>query len=1170
MSAGFKRRQRNPAEEVAEFKSKRGFTQKGVDDLVMLPKITEADIVENLQKRHSYDAIYTNIGPVLIVVNPYKDLGLTTDEYVRLYKGKFRHELPPHIFALAEETYRAMKQEKSDQCTIISGESGAGKTVAAKQIMQYIAAVSGHSEKVEFVKSVILDSNPLLEAFGNAKTIRNNNSSRFGKYFEINFDAKGDPVGGRITNYLLEKSRVIGQQPGERNFHFFYQLILGADQRLVDKLQLYGVEDFHYVNQSGCYTVDDVDDAKDFQEVVGAMNTMGIHAAEQDNIFEIIAGILHLGNIVFQEDGRGNAYISDKTELNIAASLWRVNPEDLEYCMLFRQMTSGVGSRQEVFQSPLNLAQAQGTRDALARDLYDRLFTYLVDKVNLALDKWKLPHTCVIGILDIFGFEIFDHNGFEQFCINYVNEKLQQYFIEKTLKEEQEEYVAEGIQWTPIKFFNNKIVCDLIEGKNPPGLFSLLDDICATIHAQGGSATDEKFLQKADGLFSGHQHWRAFTGAFAIKHYAGEVAYECEGFTDKNKDTLFQECIDCMRASATPFIHNLFPVTPEEEAARSGQRKRPTTAGFKIKTSANALMSTLTQCTPHYIRCIKPNDVKKPGVWDHERVRHQCQYLGLLENVKVRRAGFAYRAPFDRFLRRYKKLNKATWGSWGEWKGDPREGARTILEGLTSIEPGQWQFGKTKVFIRHPESVFHLEELIERKDFDEICKIQRAWRMWRMRRKALEQKAEAASMFRGNKERRRESMDCQWTGDYIQYEDNYQMQDAMQPYMEEMCCFADDVHRLNKNGKLEKRSLLLTESAFYLVMRVVKKKVLSYSVTRRVGINEVSDITISPLQDGYMAIHVPGQHDAVIECANKTELIMLMREHYKNATGRDLPVYFKDTIAYVAKAGEKQKQIQLYKDEAAIPLIQQQEATKNKIKSFFSSSAMIRIGIPSGLPKETDTTPKGWNNTFAGASGAPAPRGPRGGNRAANNAIAKLGGGGMYDMSSSYQEEEEAPAPAPVARPGPARGGGGGRPMPAPGGARGGGAARGGPARGGPARGGGAPRGGGGGGRPMPAPGGAARGGGAPRGGAARGGPARGGAARGAPQQRAMPAPPRAPAAPARPKATAAFDYTAQSADELSFAAGDVITILKKDDSGWWEGELHGRKGWIPANYMQE
>jgi len=515
-------------------------------------------------------------------------------------------------------------------------------------------------------------------------------------------------------------------------------------------------------------------------------------------------------------------------------------------------------------------------------------------------------------------------------------------------------------------------------------------------------------------------------------------------------------------------------------------------------------------------------------------VRHQCQYLGLLENVKVRRAGFAYRAPFDRFLRRYKKLNKQTWGSWGEWKGDPREGARVILEGLTSIEPGQWQFGKTKVFIRHPESVFHLEELIERKDFDEICKIQRAWRMWRMRRKALEQKAEAASLFRGNKERRRDSMDRKWVGDYIQYEDNYQMQDAMQPYMEEMCCFADDVHRLNKNGKLEKRSFLLTETAFYLVMRSVKKKVLTYSVTRRVVLSNVINISLSKFQDGYMTIHVSGEHDAVIECDRKTELIMLMREGYKASTGRELPVEFVDCMTYLAKAGDtKQKKVEFYKDEAAIPLIQQQEATKNKIKSFFSGSAVIRIGIPSGLPADTDTTPRGWNNTFAGASGAPAPRGPRGGNRAANNAIARLGGGGMYDVSSSY-EEEEAPAPAPVARSAPARGGGGGRALPAAGVAARGGPARGGAARGGPAR-----------------------------GGPALGGPAGGGG-------RAMPAPPRAPAAPARPKATAAFDYNAQSPDELSFSAGDQITILKKDDSGWWEGELNGQKGWIPANYMQE
>lgn len=1118
MSAGFKRRQRNPAEEVAEFKSKRGFTQKGVDDLVMLPKINEAEIVDNLHKRYQYDAIYTNIGPVLIVVNPYKDLGLTGEDYVRLYKGKFRHELPPHIFALAEETYRAMKNEKTDQCTIISGESGAGKTVAAKQIMQYIAAVSGHSDKVEFVKSVILDSNPLLESFGNAKTIRNNNSSRFGKYMEIRFDAKGDPIGGKITNYLLEKSRVIFQQPGERNFHIFYQLLIGADDRMAQDLQLYSPENFHYVNQSGCYTVDDVDDSKDFQDVINAMNTMGITPDEQAVIFQIVAGILHIGNVQFAEDDRGNAYITDETELNIAAGLWAVSPEDLKYSMLFRHMVSGVGSRQETFESPLNLTQAVGTRDALARDIYDRLFTYLVGKVNLALDKWRLKHTCVIGILDIFGFEIFEHNGFEQFCINYVNEKLQQYFIEKTLKEEQDEYVAEGIQWTPIKFFNNKIVCDLIEGKNPPGLFSLLDDICATIHAEGGPATDEKFLQKADGMHNGHPHWTAYTGAFCIRHYAGDVNYEVEGFTDKNKDTLFQECVDCMRNSATPFIHALFPVTPEEEAARNGQRKRPTTAGFKIKTSANALMTTLSQCTPHYIRCIKPNDNKAAGDWNQERVRHQCQYLGLLENVKVRRAGFAYRQPFDRFLRRYKKLSNKTWGTWGEWTGDAREGARLILESITSIEPAQWQFGKTKVFIRHPESVFHLEEMMERKDFDQICKIQRAWRMWRMRRKALEQKAEAAKLLKGQKERRRDSATRPWTGDYINYEDNFQLQDVMQPYMDEMVSFADDVHRLNKNGKLEKRIFLLTDAAFYLITRAVKKQVVSYSVTRRVEIGKVRDIYVSTLSDGYLTIHVSGEHDAVLENDRKTELIMLMREAYQNKTNQTLQVFFSDTMKYIAKQGDtNQREVTIYRDEAAIPLVQLQETTKNKIMSFFSTSHTLRIGVPSGLPKDTDTTPRGFHNTVQRT--APAPSAARGGSRAAANKRLAALGGGMYDASAAEEYTEPEPEPEPMpARPAPARGG-----M--------------------PPRGGAAPRGG------MPP-----RGGAAPRGGMA---------------PRGAPAPRAAPAVPARPRCKALYPYQAQADDELTFQTGDVMFVVQPDDGGWIQAELNGRVGMAPSNYVQ-
>jgi len=476
-----------------------------------------------------------------------------------------------------------------------------------------------------------------------------------------------------------------------------------------------------------------------------------------------------------------------------------------------------------------------------------------------------------------------------------------------------------------------------------------------------------------------------------------------------------------------------------------------------------------------------------------------------------------------------------------------------------------------------------------------------------MRRKALEQKAEACQLYRGNKERRRDSIGSSWIGDYIKYEDNYQMQDAMQPYMEEMCCFADDVHRLNKNGKLEKRSFLLTESAFYLVMRVVKKKVLSYSVTRRVAINSVSDIVVSSLPDGYTVIHVPGDHDVVIECEHKTELIMLMREHFKNATGRELTLRFADTIEYVAKAGEKQKHIELYRDDQAIPLIQQQEATKNKIKSFFSSSALIRIGTPGGLDRNGDYTPKGWNNTFVGASGAPAPRGPRGGNRAANAALAKLGGG-MYDASAAY-EEEEAPAPAPVARPAPSRGapaGGGGRALPAAGGARGGATAAppapkpaankyGAPAGrsyGAPAApaakssyGGGGhdddevqrlrdriaelerenadlkqqlaqARSGGGGGVSKPA--------------VSKSPVSTASAYKKPPVAAAVPPPPPPMhSGPSGEAYRALYTFNGEQEGDLTFRKGDIIYVQKKDGS-WWEGTCNGRSGPFPSNYVTQ
>jgi len=321
--------------------SNKTVAKQGVDDLVMLPKVTEEAIVENIRKRYENDLIYTYIGPVLISMNPYKDLKNTGEHIVTNYRARFPHENPPHAYALAEEAYRTMKGEGLNQCILISGESGAGKTEAAKIIMSYVSFVTGKSERVEYVKSVVLESNPLLEAFGNAKTIRNNNSSRFGKYFEIQFDAYGDPSGGKITNYLLEKSRVVYQQENERNFHFFYNLLSGADDQTVQSLSLYTADNYFYTNQGQSYTVEGMDDSSDYRDVRNSMTVVGIPNNEQENIVMLIAGVLHLGNVAFGQDGKGNAAVGDANVLNFAASMLSVDPYTLTNALLFRVIQTG-------------------------------------------------------------------------------------------------------------------------------------------------------------------------------------------------------------------------------------------------------------------------------------------------------------------------------------------------------------------------------------------------------------------------------------------------------------------------------------------------------------------------------------------------------------------------------------------------------------------------------------------------------------------------------------------------------------------------------------------------------------------------------------------------------------------------------------------------------------
>ncbi|XP_076977686.1 unconventional myosin-If isoform X2 [Tamandua tetradactyla] len=848
--------------------------QSGVDDMVLLPQITEDAIVGNLRKRFMDDYIFTYIGSVLISVNPFKQMPYFTDREIDLYQGAAQYENPPHIYALTDNMYRNMLIDCENQCVIISGESGAGKTVAAKYIMGYISKVSGGGEKVQHVKDIILQSNPLLEAFGNAKTVRNNNSSRFGKYFEIQFSRGGEPDGGKISNFLLEKSRVVMQNENERNFHIYYQLLEGASQEQRQNLGLMTPEYYFYLNQSDTYKVDGTDDRSDFSETLGAMQVIGIPPTVQQSVLQLVAGILHLGNVSFCEEGN-YAQVESVDLLAFPAYLLGIDSVRLQEKLTSRKMDSRWGGRSESIDVTLNVEQAAYTRDALAKGLYSRLFDFLVEAINRAMQKPQEEYS--IGVLDIYGFEIFQKNGFEQFCINFVNEKLQQIFIELTLKAEQEEYVQEGIRWTPIQYFNNKIVCDLIENKlSPPGIMSVLDDVCATMHATGGGA-DQTLLQKLQAAVGSHEHFNSWSAGFVIHHYAGKVSYNVSGFCERNRDVLFSDLIELMQASEQAFLRMLFP-----EKLDVDKKGRPSTAGSKIKKQANDLVATLRRCTPHYIRCIKPNETKRPRDWEESRVKHQVEYLGLKENIRVRRAGFAYRRQFSKFLQRYAILTPET---WPRWHGDERQGVQHLLRAV-NMDPDQYQMGGTKVFVKNPESLFLLEEMRERK-FDGFARtIQKAWRRHVAVRKYEEMREEASNILLNKKERRRNSINRNFVGDYLGLEERPELRQFLGK--RERVDFADSVTKYDRRFKPIRRDLILTPKYVYVIGREKVKKGPEKGQVREVlkkklEIQALRGVSLSTRQDDFFILQEEAA-DSFLESIFKTELVSLLCKRFEETT----------------------------------------------------------------------------------------------------------------------------------------------------------------------------------------------------------------------------------------------------------------------------------------------
>jgi len=908
----------------------------GVSDLTLLSKVSNEAINDNLKKRFEHGEIYTYIGHVLVSVNPFRDLGIYTDQVLDSYRGRNRLEVPPHVFAVAESSYYNMKAYKDNQCVIISGESGAGKTEAAKRLMQYIASVSGGSDSgIQRTKEMVLATNPLLESFGNAKTLRNNNSSRFGKYLELEFNERGEPVGARITNYLLEKTRVVSQILNERNFHIFYQFTKAAPQEYRDNFGVQQPQSYLYTSKSKCYDVPGIDDHAEFNETLEAMRIIGLTKPEQDNIFRMLAAVLWIGNITFRENDQGGVDVADQSIVDFVAYLLEVESAHVNKALTIRivETARGGGRRGSVYESPLNPVQAGATRDALAKAIYFNLFDWIVARTNVSLQtRGQVKNT--IGILDIYGFEIFEKNSFEQLCINYVNEKLQQIFIQLTLKTEQEEYEREQIQWTPIKYFDNKVVCSLIEDKRPPGVFAALNDACATAHADSGAA-DQTFVGRLNFL-SQNPNFESRQGQFIIKHYAGDVAYAVPGMTDKNKDQLLKDLLNLIGESSNSYLHELFP-----DQVNQDDKRRPPTAGDKIKHSANELVDTLMKATPSYIRTIKPNENKSPKEYNEQNVMHQIKYLGLQENVRIRRAGFAYRQTFDKFVERFALLSpRLSYAGEYTYTGDVKTASQIIFQD-TSIPKEEYQMGVTKAFIKTPETLFGLEHMRDRYWHNMAIRIQRAWRnylryraeaatriqrFWRKSKvgvKEIEFRDQGHKVLQGRKERRRYSLlgSRRFFGDYLGLNmpggTGRLIRDSIHLNSQERCVFSARcellVTKFGRSSMRMPRILVLTNKSIYIVVQAVVNNSLQISIERTIPIGMVKYIGTSTLRDDWFSIGVssPQEPDPLVSCVFKTEFFL----QFKTVAVGGMNLKIAENIEFNKKPG-KPAVVKVVKDPA--------------------------------------------------------------------------------------------------------------------------------------------------------------------------------------------------------------------------------------------------------------
>uniref|UniRef100_A0A671RNY3 Myosin-10-like n=1 Tax=Sinocyclocheilus anshuiensis TaxID=1608454 RepID=A0A671RNY3_9TELE len=721
-----------------------------VEDMAELTCLNEASVLHNLKDRYYSGLIYTYSGLFCVVINPYKNLPIYSENIIEMYRGKKRHEMPPHIYAISESAYRCMLQ----------GESGAGKTENTKKVIQYLAHVaSSHKGKKDHnipgeLERQLLQANPILESFGNAKTVKNDNSSRFGKFIRINFDVTGYIVGANIETYLLEKSRAIRQAKDERTFHVFYQLLAGAGEHLRSDLLLEGFNNYRFLS-NGNIPIPGRQDKDNFQETMEAMHIMSFSHDEILSMLKVVSAVLQFGNIVFKKErNTDQASMPENTAAQKLCHLLGINVMEFTRAILSPRIKVG----RDYVQKAQTKEQADFAVEALAKATYERLFRWLVHRINKALDRTKRQGASFIGILDIAGFEIFQLNSFEQLCINYTNEKLQQLFNHTMFILEQEEYQREGIEWSFIDFGLDLQPCiDLIERPaNPPGVLALLDEECWF-----PKATDKTFVDKLvqeQGTHAKFQKPRQLKDKadFCIIHYAGKVDYKADEWLMKNMDPLNDNVATLLHQSTDKFVAELWKdvdrivgldqVAGMNETAFGATYKTKKgmfrTVGQLYKESLTKLMATLRNTNPNFVRCIIPNHEKRAGKLEPHLVLDQLRCNGVLEGIRICRQGFPNRIVFQEFRQRYEIL---TPNAIPKGFMDGKQACERMIRAL-ELDPNLYRIGQSKIFFR-TGVLAHLEEERDLKITDIIIYFQSVCRGY-LARKAFAKKQQQLSALK--------------------------------------------------------------------------------------------------------------------------------------------------------------------------------------------------------------------------------------------------------------------------------------------------------------------------------------------------------------------------------------------------------------------------------------